>query len=103
MRRKGDYLPTELAMRVLVAVQDAYRRDKHFVMFDLAGNVCDELSISRATAYRHMRSAIDVLGISYDDDPVRDRARREKMGSGSVDARTYGWPNGAPGRPRKAA
>ncbi|WP_233202503.1 hypothetical protein [Dyella sp. AD56] len=89
-------MPTALAMRVLVAVQDAYRRDKHFLMGDIADAVCDELRISRATASRHMRTALDVLAVPYDDDPIRAKAIREKQAARLNDARACGWPNGVP-------
>lgn len=66
-----DMRAPETAMRVLLLVQRADSRDKHFVMRDVVDAVMDQLTLSRSAAYRLVRQAVDLLGIPYDFDQVR--------------------------------
>lgn len=92
----------DAAMLALQLTRAAFRRDPHFLMHEVAGKMIEEQGMSRATAYRYVRSAIDFLGIAYDNDPERNKKRRERVGEGLNNARAYGWQNGAPGRERRS-
>lgn len=90
-------------MYALLAVQDAHKRDPHFLMCDLAYKLCSDHGISRATAFRQLRTAIDILCISYEEDQVRRLKKNDHQSAGLAKARMCRYPNGLPGRMRKAA
>jgi predicted transcriptional regulator len=58
-------------MRILLLVQRADSRDKHFVMRDIVTDAMEQLQISYSTAYRLIRQAVDLLGIPYESDAIR--------------------------------
>lgn len=76
MRR--DVTIPECAMTVLMIVQAAHRRDSHFLIRDIAHEATSQMPISRATAYRLARMAIDLLAIPYDCDEVRMARTKER-------------------------
>lgn len=78
-----DFNGGELAMRVLLLVQRAQRSDPHFIIRDAAANAMEQFGLSRATAYRLVRKAIDVLCIPYDHDEIRRQRTLQCVGDAS--------------------
>lgn len=78
-----DTNSSETAMRVLLIVQRAERLDAHFIIRDVVLTIREQLSLSRAHAYRLTRQAIDLLGIPYDCDVIRRRRTLECIGDTS--------------------
>lgn len=73
--KNHQYRAPELGMRVLEMTREHATRHPAFLMGDIAARVVDRYGASLATAYRYVRTAVDVLGIDYDHD-VRTRAHR---------------------------
>ena len=73
-------------MRVLLVVQAAHGMDPGFLMGDLAEDLQERYGISRATTYRRIRQALDVLGIDYDGD---NSHRRERIEVKQAEGREY--------------
>lgn len=78
-----DITATERAMRILLIVQAMQKRDPHFIIRDAVSAAMDEISTSRATAYRFVRQAIDILCIPYDHDEVRRKRTLQRVGDAS--------------------
>lgn len=78
-----DITATERAMRILLIVQAMQKRDPHFIIRDAVSAAMDEMSISRAAAYRFVRQAIDVLCIPYDYDEIRHKRTWQRVGDAS--------------------
>jgi len=103
MKKKHELTTRQCAMYALLAVQEAYKRDPAFLMSDVAKALQGQYGMCRATAFRYMRTAVDVLCIAYDTSEARRLKIADRMEEGWGDARAYGYPNGKPGRPRMAA
>lgn len=73
-----DIHPSEAAMRVMLIVQRAQRRDPHFIIRDVVEAIREQLELSRAQAHRLTRQAIDLLGIAYDCDEIRMLRTKER-------------------------
>lgn len=73
-----DIHPSEAAMRVMLIVQRAQRRDPHFIIRDVVEAIREQLELSRAQAHRLARQAIDLLGIAYDCDEIRILRTKER-------------------------
>lgn len=78
-----DITTPECAMRVLLLVQRAQQRDPHFLIRDAVTDAMDKFSLSRASAYRLVRQAIDVLCIPYDHDEIRRERTLQRIGDAS--------------------
>jgi hypothetical protein len=83
----GDFRAGERAMRTLLIVQRAQKRDAHFLMSEVVPLVRDELKINRASAFRLIRMAIDVLCISYEGDEIRNDRRGDAISNSWTDRR----------------
>lgn len=90
MKKYHSYRPSELAARITLNVQERQARDPHFLMGDMVEGVSDRYGCSRACAYRYLRIAVDVLGITYDDDPIRIERQRERLLDARENSRVYG-------------
>lgn len=90
MKKLHTYRPIDLAMRVVLAVQERQARDPHFLMGELAEGVVLRYGCSRACAFRYLRMAVDVLGIPYENDPLRSKRRNERSLGGKQNARARG-------------
>lgn len=75
------HAPCVTAMLVLKAVEREERINPQWVMADLANRLGDELGASRATIFRYVRSAVDVLGIHYQRGDQRPWYRRQTAGA----------------------
>ena len=71
MKRQFDLSNCEVAMRVLARVQGEAKSNPKFRMVDVANTASVDLGLSRASAYRYVRTAIDVLGLHYKPVPSR--------------------------------
>lgn len=93
----------ELAMRVFERTRQASARRNDFVMAEVVADVVADFGCAESTAFRHVRAAVDVLGIHYDCDVGREAKKRRKQQDaayqGQREAARNGWPNGKPGRP----
>lgn len=102
MKRHFDIGLIELAMRVVERVRIAAARNPSFIMSDLVAGIVDDFGCAESTAFRHVRAAVDVLGIHYDANPCRQAVKRRRQQDaayqGQRDASSKGWPNGRPGR-----
>lgn len=78
-----DMTASVCAMRVLLIVQAAQKRDPHFIIRDAVSTVMEQMNIGRATAYRRVREAIDILCIPYDHDEIRHRRTWQRVGDAS--------------------
>lgn len=101
MKRNFDMSCVELAMRVLERVRIASVKPD-FVMADVVRTIMADYGCSENCAFRHARTAVDVLGIYYDGSQVK-KAKKERRRSaaayaGQVEAKRRGWPNGKPGK-----
>lgn len=103
MKRNFDMGLIELAMRVFERTRLAAARREDFVMAEVVAEVVADFGCSEGTAFRHVRTAVDVLGIHYDADVGSQAKKRRKQQDacyqGQCNARAAGWPNGKPGRP----
>lgn len=77
-------------MRVLLMVQSAVALDQDFLLADVAQAAEDRFGISRATAFRQVRRAIDVLAIPYHWTPVRQARIDVRRDEGQANARVIG-------------
>jgi hypothetical protein len=102
MRKSHEYSPSELNMRVVLRVQEYAKRHPDFVMCDLASRLMEEFNLSRATGFRVVRRAMDVLCLSYDASKARKSKLADRIADGHANARLCNWPNGKPG-PRARA
>lgn len=68
--------PCEASMRVLKTVEREARKNPYWTMTSLLGELQEEMGLSRATAHRYMRTAVDVLGIHYEK---ADRRRWQEL------------------------
>lgn len=95
--KKHEQAPIVLAMIIYERVRIRSAHNADFLMCDMTDGLMEEFGLSRPTAYRYLRAAVDTLGISYD----RTRGRLEKLGerkaSGLYKAKIQGFPNGKPG------
>lgn len=66
MQRKKEFPASELAMRVLLLLQERSQSDPQFLIADVVDVVMDKFDVSRGTAYRHLHVALKVLEIDYD-------------------------------------
>lgn len=66
MSREFEMSPCEAAMRCLKAVERDVRNNPMWTMAGTAKALCNDLGLSMPTAYRYVRTAIDVLGIHYE-------------------------------------
>lgn len=102
MKRNFDIGLIELAMRVFERTRQAAARRDDFVMAEVVAEVVADFGCAESTAFRHVRAAVDVLGIHYDGDAGREAKKRRKQQDaayqGQRDAARNGWPNGKPGR-----
>lgn len=64
--KRHEFRITELAMRAMIFVQRATRGDD-WLMTDVAEKMQGEFGISRATAFRMLRTSMDVLSIGYEN------------------------------------
>ena len=91
--KKHEHLPTELAMRTLLIVQAHAAAHPDFMMGEIARPMMERFGISRATAYRMVSTAVDVLCI-----PVVDWHRHPRFGERVVEgqdrAKTQGRRSG---------
>lgn len=103
MKRNFDIGLIELAMRVFERTRQAAANRNDFVMAEVVTGVMADFGCSEGTAFRHVRMAVDVLGIHYDADAGRQAKKRRKQQDacyqGQCNARAAGWPNGKPGHP----
>src|SRR5690349_6539175 len=61
-----DMRSREASMRCLLIVQAEMSKNPLALMGDMADRCMERLRLSRASAYRYVREAIDILGIPYD-------------------------------------
>ena len=99
MRPGSDTRACELGMRVLLMVQSAVARDQDFLLADVARAAEGRFGISRATAFRQVRRAVDVLAIPYHWSATRAARIDERRSEGQANARLIGH---VPGRKRRA-
>ncbi len=101
MKRNFDIGLIELAMRIFERTRQAATRHQDFIMADVVADVVADFGCAESTAFRHVRAAVDVLGIHYDCDPRRQAKKRQRQQDaayqGQRDAIRNGWPNGKPG------
>lgn len=97
MSYKHQERPVELAMRVYERVKTRASHNSDFLMCDMADGLVEEFGMSRATAFRYIRTAIDVLGISYGMTNARSVRIGERKSEGHSKAKMTGYPNGRPG------
>lgn len=97
MPKRHEMTACELAMRVLLDVQATAKHHPHFLMGEVTERLCEEFNASRATIFRRVREAVDMLGIAYDSDPERAKRSRDRISNGIGNDRMCGWPNGRPG------
>lgn len=95
--KKHEQSPITLAMRIYERVKVRAKHNSDFLMCDMADGLIEEFGMSRATAFRYIRSAIDVLGIPYDKSAGRKALMRERMSEGHANAKLMKFPNGKPG------
>ena|SRR5690348_746436 len=72
-----DLSTRECAMRSFKITQEYFARDPGVMMGDVADALMSRLNICRATAYRQVRLAMDILAIPYDENAHLSR-RAEK-------------------------
>lgn len=94
---KHQFRTSELSMRVLEMTREHAHRQPEFLMKDIARRVVERYGTSLATAYRYVRTAVDVLGIDYDVSARMKAHHADRTADGQADARCFGWPNGKPG------
>lgn len=97
MPKSYEYSPSELNMRVVLRVQEYATRHPDFMMCDLAARLMAEFNLSRATGFRVVRRAMDVLCLSYDASEARKIRFAERVAEGCANAKLCKWPNGKPG------
>lgn len=102
MAKNFEQSPGELGMRVVLLVQEHAKRHPDFLMGDVALKLMREYGVCRATSFRYVRRAMDVLCLSYDVGEVRKRRIADRLAEGHAEAKLCGWPNGKPG-PRARA
>ena len=98
MKTQSDYRPVELGMRIMEVVRTHASAHPNFMMSDLSEVLSERFNISRATCFRHMRTALDVLCIPYDEGTRRPRIC-EKIAEGIDRAKACRHPKGKSGRP----
>lgn len=87
----------ELSMQVYEITRLRAAKDPDFMMCEIADIVIARFDTSRATAFRYIRAAVDVLCIDYGNTPPRIAKHIERTIDGLAEARGSGWPNGKPG------
>lgn len=97
MKKMHQFQPRELGMRVYELTREHARRHPDFLIGDIAGRVVERYGTCRATAYRYVRTAVDVLGIAYDANERLKTHRADRCADGLANAQCAGWPNGKPG------
>ena len=70
MKKLCQYSVTQTAMRAVLAVKAAYERDPQFTMGSVARDLRESFGMGRATSFRRVREAIDILGIHYHGDDM---------------------------------
>jgi hypothetical protein len=95
--KKHDHSPVILAMIIYERVRTRAAHDADFLMCDMTDSLTDEFGLSRATAYRYLRAAVDTLGIFYGSTKGRLEKLSERKSSGTFKASIQGFPNGRPG------
>jgi hypothetical protein len=101
MKKVHQFRATELGMLVYEMTREHARCHPDFLMGDIADRVVERYGTCRATAYRYVRTAVDVLGIDYDAVARMKLHRSDRCADGLADARCAGRPNGKPGRERQ--
>jgi hypothetical protein len=99
--KKHDQAPVVLAMLIYERVRTRTAHNPDFLMCDMTDGLMDEFGISRATAYRYLRVAVDTLGISYDMTKGRIEKLGERKAAGIHKAKIQRFPKGKPGMPIK--
>ena len=73
--RRHQMATIEAAMHSVLAVKEISARVPNFTMGEVVQRLCCDFDMGRATAFRYVRRAIDVLGIHYDPNDEQRRVR----------------------------
>lgn len=103
MAKNFEQMPGELAMRTVLLVQEYARRNPNFLMGDIVQNLMRDYGVCRATGFRYVRRAVDVLCLPYDANDARKSRAADRISDGLATAKLCEFPNGVPGARRSRA